>query len=349
MVWAPFLLFVGTFLAKKAHPCLSEAKFKEKFGDKLKIGEPILSEKFQTSECNTARFYTSEYEKIPLVVKIYNITDEDSTRQAYREALMMDKLKDVESIVKMYGCLRNSTHVSIFMERLGDSLLDGVKDFQKRSWPDRLRMLIPPTEAYIAIKKENRSHRDIKPNNMALSLDGKILKIIDFGFSVHLDTISMAGTLFFYPPEILLGQTNAVRPSHDVWSWCVTIICALFFDMSEPLQLQIRVDPFYIWQPKGKAFVKRFLKRHSQHTGIPFRKIIGPWFKIKSENRPTMEQILSDLKILLQWAENIYNEDGTKKIKRRNHEQKKEIDLDLQKVSVIPLTENAKTELFLKA
>jgi serine/threonine protein kinase len=65
-------------------------------------------------------------------------------------------------------------------------------------------------------------HRDLKPQNVLLSKDGEIAKICDFGLSRAYRTAPLhysleVITLWYRPPEILLGDTLYTQ-SVDVWS-----------------------------------------------------------------------------------------------------------------------------------
>ena len=65
-------------------------------------------------------------------------------------------------------------------------------------------------------------HRDLKPQNLLISEDGKTIKLADFGlaraFGLPIKTYTHeVVTLWYRPPEILLGsQTYA--PPMDVWA-----------------------------------------------------------------------------------------------------------------------------------
>lgn len=65
-------------------------------------------------------------------------------------------------------------------------------------------------------------HRDIKPQNVLVSKDGRTVKLADFGlaraFQLPLHTYTHeVVTLWYRPPEILMGQAK-YSPSVDIWS-----------------------------------------------------------------------------------------------------------------------------------
>eukprot|EP00042_Codosiga_hollandica_P053822 m.714536 g.714536 ORF g.714536 m.714536 type:complete len:137 (+) comp58783_c0_seq63:237-647(+) len=65
-------------------------------------------------------------------------------------------------------------------------------------------------------------HRDIKPNNIMLSLDTNEVTIIDWGlaefFHSERELSARVATLPYKPPEILLGSTT-YDYSFDMWSF----------------------------------------------------------------------------------------------------------------------------------
>lgn len=74
--------------------------------------------------------------------------------------------------------------------------------------------------------KNNVIHRDVKPENLLLTIDGNI-KLADFGWSVHISTSkrkTICGTIDYLAPEIV------TRKKYDITVdlWCLGILCYEF-------------------------------------------------------------------------------------------------------------------------
>lgn len=72
--------------------------------------------------------------------------------------------------------------------------------------------------------EHNVIHRDIKPENLLLSL-GKIIKVSDFGWSVHTERPlrrTICGTLDYLPPEMIKPGREPYNYSVD--NWCIGVL-----------------------------------------------------------------------------------------------------------------------------
>eukprot|EP01119_Soliformovum_irregulare_P015600 TRINITY_DN4412_c0_g1_i1.p1 TRINITY_DN4412_c0_g1~~TRINITY_DN4412_c0_g1_i1.p1 ORF type:complete len:258 (-),score=85.22 TRINITY_DN4412_c0_g1_i1:123-896(-) len=89
----------------------------------------------------------------------------------------------------------------------------------------------------------HRIHRDIKTDNILLTMDGKI-KLADFGFAIQLTSEqtrrkTVIGTPYWMAPEIILKDEYGIAV--DIWSLGIMIM-----EMAEG-------EPPYIRLPQGKA------------------------------------------------------------------------------------------------
>ena len=119
-------------------------------------------------------------------------------------------------------------------------------------------------------------HRDIKGSNILLSASGQ-LKLADFGLARHyhkrrdnLDYTNRVITLWYRPPELLLGAT-AYCPAVDVWSiGCIMLEMftkkALFPGADELDQLR------RIWNIMGTPTMETWPKV----TGLPWWELVKP-------------------------------------------------------------------------
>ncbi len=115
--------------------------------------------------------------------------------------------------------------VSEFID--GPSLQQAVESEGPRDGAALQRIAISTATALVAIHQAGIAHRDFKPANVLLGLDGP--RVIDFGVSKALDagsaqTSGAIGTPAYMSPEQVHGQLVAA-PS-DVFSWAVTMVFA---------------------------------------------------------------------------------------------------------------------------
>lgn len=307
-----FLFLSNYLLAARNHPCLPPNQFEENFREKIKLGEIISGPGFKTAHNSSVVFYNATYENFPLVVKVYTIKTLKDYREPFREAIIFKKFQELEGVAKFYGCQYTEKNVAIFIEMLGVSLFRGRKKFWEKNWAEKLKMLVPLTEAFSYFLKGKRVHSDIKPENIMMTTDGKALKIIDFGFSVHRDTRIVSYTPLYAAPEVVSKEVRIALPEQDVWGWVVTMILSLIPSLLSKLNEMWKPNEPVLYHPVSVQFILEMLSYYGQISGLPLREIIGTWLVIESKNRPSMEKILNDLIFLVKLAEKLEKKLQTK-------------------------------------
>jgi len=128
-----------------------------------------------------------------------------------------------ENIVKLYGIMKNTSHIFLFLEFCGGGDLHKYIRMKGRlSEPVAQHFMRHLAQGLIFLWQKQLIHRDIKPQNLLLSSqsDQATLKIADFGFARHLATASLAETLcgspLYMAPEILMFQKYDGKA--DLWS-----------------------------------------------------------------------------------------------------------------------------------
>ncbi|MFC4013520.1 serine/threonine-protein kinase [Nonomuraea purpurea] len=112
--------------------------------------------------------------------------------------------------------------VSEYVE--GPSLREHVNNQGPRQGGSLDRLAIGTATALGAIHRAGVVHRDFKPGNVLLGIDGP--RVIDFGVSRLADAAATAGlvpvgTPAYMAPERLKGETAG--PAADMWAWGLTV------------------------------------------------------------------------------------------------------------------------------
>ncbi|MCA8925582.1 MAG: serine/threonine protein kinase, partial [Planctomycetes bacterium] len=136
----------------------------------------------------------------------------------------------------------------------GGDLLSRVRDQGPLESEEALRLLIPVARALELLHAHGWVHKDVKPANVLLGVDG-LPRLGDFGLTRALDgPLSSAGTPGFCAPEVYKGgDATASGVQLDVYSAAAT----LYFVLTGEAPLPGRPDVF----PLERRRVPRALQR----------------------------------------------------------------------------------------
>jgi serine/threonine-protein kinase len=140
------------------------------------------------------------------------------------------------SIVRVFDIGQTSEGLPyLVMELLrGESLADWLVRVGRLGPTQALRMLLPIADGLVAAHAEGIIHRDVKPDNIFVSLAGETVqpKLLDFGLARRLKSgdrlgrLTEAGTILGTPaylsPEQASGNGH-VDERADIWAFCATL------------------------------------------------------------------------------------------------------------------------------
>ncbi len=143
------------------------------------------------------------------------------------EAKILAKFQNEEGIVKVFDSFEENGTAYIIMEYLeGETLSTFLKKNQKLTEEQAIQMLTPVISSLGVVHGAGIIHRDIAPDNIFLTTDGKV-KLIDFGASRYATTShSKSLTVIIkqgYSPEEQYRSNGDQGPHTDVYSIAATI------------------------------------------------------------------------------------------------------------------------------
>ncbi|MGY1498162.1 protein kinase domain-containing protein [Streptomyces sp. QTS52] len=166
----------------------------------------------------TAALYVSESEQAVLLAR---------TRAEARAAARINH----SAVVTLHDVLDHDGRPWIVMELVeGNSLADAVKEAGRVEPREAARVGLWVLRALTAAHAAGVLHRDVKPGNVLLSQDGRVL-LTDFGIAqVEGDTTitrtgEIVGSVDYLAPERLRGEDPG--PSSDLWALGATLYTAV--------------------------------------------------------------------------------------------------------------------------
>lgn len=233
--------------------------------------------------------------KKPVAVKVIKLTNLDEKTSKIVEAeiniMLMIKKDPHPNIVECYDTVRHpeNKYMFIIMEYCDSGDLRTIlkKPIQERYTQFYFTQL---ANGLKYLDSRNIVHRDIKPRNILLTNQRRILKIADFGFAKHRQNIendsklkpinlydTMCGSPLYMAPEVMVGGYNK---QIDLWS-----VGMILYEM------------LYAKHPYGSCTNLTELKNKIADTDIQIPYVDNKGNKINAE---VSQECLSLLKMLLQ-------------------------------------------------
>jgi len=155
----------------------------------------------------------------------------------WKEVSIMWKFRH-PNIVDIKGACCEPNQTFIVMELLGQSLTHFLHAIPSPPWSARLNVLMKIARGLMYLHSKNTIHRDLKSQNVLLSLDGKEVKLCDFGLAAvkqEVDTIIqrsrvVVGSTHWMAPELFKGVRHSF--ASDVYAFGV--VCAEIISCQYP-------------------------------------------------------------------------------------------------------------------
>jgi eukaryotic-like serine/threonine-protein kinase len=153
------------------------------------------------------------------VLHAHLATDNDFLDRLQREARTAASLSN-QHVVGIYDQGRDGSLAYLVMEYIaGHTARDVLNDRGALSPRDALDLMDPVVAGLAAAHAAGLIHRDVKPENVLISADGRV-KIGDFGLSravtTTTNTATLLGTVAYIAPELVTGQSGDARS--DIYS-----------------------------------------------------------------------------------------------------------------------------------
>lgn len=179
---------------------------------------------------------------------------DDGMSQFVEEAKRLAQFQNEEGIVRIYDSFAENNTAYIIMEYLdGETLTAYLERNGKIPVDDAVNMLLPVLKSLDTVHKAGIIHRDIAPDNILLTKDGRV-KLIDFGAARYATTShSRSLTVIIkpgYSPEEQYRSRGNQGPHTDVYA-----LSAVLYKMVTGIVLPDSMERRACFEKNGKDIV----------------------------------------------------------------------------------------------
>eukprot|EP00826_Nyctotherus_ovalis_P016295 TRINITY_DN1470_c0_g4_i3.p1 TRINITY_DN1470_c0_g4~~TRINITY_DN1470_c0_g4_i3.p1 ORF type:complete len:460 (+),score=131.30 TRINITY_DN1470_c0_g4_i3:102-1481(+) len=218
--------------------------------------------------------------------------------QLMEEVKILSKV-DHPNIVKYFSSFQSEKYLYVVMEYCpGGNLFERILKQEKFNEGEAKKLMGEILRAISHCHHIGIIHRDLKPENIMYSAQG-VLKIIDFGLSMHANTFSIlktAGTKYYIAPEIL--KSGTFTTACDMWSLGI-LFYILLSGYVPILGSTLQEVTEYIKNFQGPTFNGEAWKKVSMHAKDLVKRMLDtnfetritaadalehPWFKLEAGN-----------------------------------------------------------------
>ncbi len=134
------------------------------------------------------------------------------------EAKRLAKFSETEGIVNVYDCISDNNTAYIIMEFLeGESLKKRLEREKKLSLEEVERIVMPILTSLQSVHEVGLIHRDIAPDNIFLTTDGRV-KLLDFGAARYASATHSRSLSVIYKPGYAPIEQYQSRGNQGAWT-----------------------------------------------------------------------------------------------------------------------------------
>lgn len=210
----------------------------------------ISSQVHVQGEDYASRNYTneSEYRKAYQAYEMRNMKYQRDKGRFVQESRILARVDNLSNVVSVYSAFEENNTAYIVMEFVeGSSLSEYVKKRGRTmTVNEMLRWMTPVLEDLEQIHQRKVYHKDIAPDNIMITLDGKV-KLIDFGSAQSDSNQFKRG---YAPPE-QCGAGGEIGAWTDVYAACVTMYWLLTGTVVTECRRRAWMDDYQTLRQKG--------------------------------------------------------------------------------------------------
>lgn len=254
------------------------------------LGPPIVS----------PSFHYFVYKENPVVVKCLLGDTAENKKNAKNEAFLLHKFRHLRGVVDSPLCIESENTIIFFTERLYGDLERSRFTLLKKSWEERLQMVLEVTETFVLIHANNLVHSDIKPANLMFNERTNIIKVIDLGYTVTQGDPIRGFTALFAAPELISSHKPITAHwNQDVWSWSLTMLFILFPMIQDEVVRILNPTIFTPFDVRLLPLIFKRLEEQDKHIGLSLNLFFMNWLTENPEFRMEMDDIASDLRFII--------------------------------------------------
>ena len=210
------------------------------------------------------------------------------------EAKRLSKFQKEDGIVTIYDCIAENDTAYIIMEYLeGETLSERLKRENTIPEKEAIEIMLPVMKSLEVVHNEGIIHRDISPDNIFLTKDGKV-KLIDFG-AARFATTSHSRSLTViikpgYSAEEQYRSSSDQGTHTDVYSLGATLY-RMITGITPPdaLERRVRIE-------NAKKDILTEPHKINKRISLVIENAILNALNIRIEDRtPTVQKLMSDL------------------------------------------------------